>query len=856
MMADGNPYTDLTGWVFEGNYGPKSAMKSVIAAYSPNIPWAVFGCDNVVRLDGEGTSSATPQVAAAAALWIERYKNVLPNDWRRVEAVRHALFSSAKFKHDRKHFGNGVLRAHKALNVRPRLSLPKSDSSSSLFSFLRILTGLGVNQPTAKEEMFNIELAQRWMLNDRLQEIVKDPDGISELPKNKLKDFMDAVIEDDGASFALRRHFVSRYPVAIGTSIPASKSLKKIVPKLPPVGVDKLEVPTPSYRRIRVYATDPSLSNQLETAETNEVTLKVRWEKLTKGPVGECLAVDDKGPRSYDGVNLNNQLLIAQDGWAPSEGNPEFHQQMVYAVAMKTIEHFERALGRPIQWRPRMNADKPADDSGFVKRLVIRPHALQQANAYYSPKEVALLFGFFEAPADPGYRIPGSPVYTCLSHDIIVHETTHAILDGMYRRFNEPTNPDVLAFHEAFSDIVALLQHFTMPEVLEREIARTRGDLEAESLLGKLAVEFGRATGGRGALRNAIGTMVDGVWTRKKPEPDELNKRVTPHARGAVLAGAVFDALIAIYKKRVSDLLRIYTGGTGVLPEGAIHPDLVRRLAGEAAKSANHVLGMCIRALDYLPAVDVTFFDFLRALITADFEYVADDQHNYRVAFVEAFSRRAIFPGDHDELVHDGARALSVDTLRWQGFGRGQIRAKDSKNVMAHYKVIVEHLKEYADACLYISDREELFHETRRQRIRLHSILESAFGRVPEFARSLGLDPDLKFEVHALGRAMRVRLDGRSAPQVFVALTQSEKISENKNMPTHVIRGGSTLVVDLAESDTPKYQIRKTIRSRSRRKASAQFRAKVETDPLLKLFFSTDREEPFAALHELADEGT
>ena len=240
--------------------------------------------------------------------------------------------------------------------------------------------------------------------------------------------------------------------------------------------------------------------------------------------------------------------------------------------------------------------------------------------------------------------MPGSRVYACLSHDIIAHETTHAILDGMHRRFNEPSNPDVLALHEGFADIVALMQHFTIQEVLEQEISRTRGDIEAESMLGSLAVQFGYATGGRGALRNAIGRVEGGVWKRFVPDPSDLQKRLTPHSRGAILVAAVFDAFIAIYKARIADLLRIYTGGTGVLPNGAIHPDLVRRLADEAAKSAGHVLNMCIRALDYLPPVDVTFFEYLRALITADFDLVSDDRHNYRVAFVEAFRRRGIYP--------------------------------------------------------------------------------------------------------------------------------------------------------------------------------------------------------------------
>ena len=80
---------------------------------------------------------------------------------------------------------------------------------------------------------------------------------------------------------------------------------------------------------------------------------------------------------------------------------------------------------------------------------------------------------------------PGTIVFTRLSHDIVAHETTHALLDGVHPRFNEPVNPDVLAFHEAFADIVALFQHFSYPGVLRNQIARTRGDLAGENLLGQ-----------------------------------------------------------------------------------------------------------------------------------------------------------------------------------------------------------------------------------------------------------------------------------------------------------------------------------------------------------------------------------
>jgi len=57
-----------------------------------------------------------------------------------------------------------------------------------------------------------------------------------------------------------------------------------------------------------------------------------------------------------------------------------------------------------------------------------------------------------------------------------------------------------------------------------------------------------------------------------------------------------------------------------VLPQGALHPDLVTRLSGECVRIAQSVLTMRIRAFDYLPRADVTFGTFLRARVTADFK--------------------------------------------------------------------------------------------------------------------------------------------------------------------------------------------------------------------------------------------
>src|SRR5690606_25131330 len=164
-----------------------------------------------------------------------------------------------------------------------------------------------------------------------------------------------------------------------------------------------------------------------------------------------------------------------------------------------------------------------------------------------------------------------------------------------------------------------------------------RGELDAhENLLVQLAIQFGRATGKRMALRDAIGRFNEEAnsWELRPPDPEEYHTTLRPHERGRILVAAVFDALLAIYRRRTSDLIRMASSGSGVLRPVAIHPDLVGRLAQEAAKAAQHVLSMVIRALDYCPPTDITFGEYLRAIITADYDLVADDDLNYRVAFV------------------------------------------------------------------------------------------------------------------------------------------------------------------------------------------------------------------------------
>jgi hypothetical protein len=401
----------------------------------------------------------------------------------------------------------------------------------------------------------------------------------------------------------------------------------------------KVDVPRPTRRHLQAYAFDP-MSTRLTG---RRLQLDIPFEEpLKPGPKGELVSVVDfDGSRNcwYQPVDLNDPHVLAQGGLRPDEADPRFHQQVVYAVAMSVIERFERFLGRRFRWKG-------------DKELVLIPHAFEGRNAFFDPTRRAVLFGYFQADRDdPGPNLPGQTIFTCLSVDIVAHEVSHALLHRARPEFAVATNVDVFAWHEAFADLVALFHHFLFVDVVTEALGQARGDIEGASELLKLALEFGLSTGRGTALREALRS------SESKPNPREFLDSDEPHQRGACFVVAMFAAYQETYRHRIADLLRIATGGTGELPDGNLHPDLVARLAREAVKNADRYLGMVVRAIDYLPVVDVTFGDVVRAIVTADRALFPEDEAQLRSALVEALRQRGIVP--------TGIRSLAEESLVW-----------------------------------------------------------------------------------------------------------------------------------------------------------------------------------------------
>lgn len=596
----------------------------------------------------------------------------------------------------------------------------------------------------------------------------------------------------------------------------------------------------PVYRYLRGYSLDPGFSTRLDTAGINEVLYQVPFEEVQPGPCGEYLEVVDFDPPSgcwYEPVDLSDEAIASQQGLAPSEGNPQFHQQFVYAVGMKTIRHFERALGRKIVWYPRLTRTRSAGGKAefrreYVRQLRIYPHALRDANAYYDPDKTALLFGYFAA-ADQHYgrNYPGGLVFTCLSPDIVAHEMTHAILDSIHHRYIEDTNPDVAAFHEGFADIVALLQRFTFRALVEDRLYAASGKMDDQAfVLGALATQFGEALrGNRGALRNMIGREDErGKWHALVPTPADYANAVEAHDRGAVLVATIFDAFQRIYAFRTRDLLRIATNGTGVLPEGNISRDLVGRLAGEAAQIAEHLLHICIRALDYSPPNDITFGSYLRALITADVDIAPEDENGYRVALIEAFRARGIFP--------NRVNTLSVESLSWRA---PQFTVDEEKAL----DFIAQDCRDDIRQLVETDKRTEVAEISSRAQAKMHRRLvgkQNVLGAAAweRFLNKLGLTSlpvselfgkhsrDVNFltkgvapiEVHTVRPAFRGGREGRQIEQVVVTLTQrvETNISSDASLRRMVFRGGCSLILSFGRLNKVEHVIVKNIKSYDR----------------------------------------
>ncbi len=361
-----------------------------------------------------------------------------------------------------------------------------------------------------------------------------------------------------------------------------------------------------------IVALDPSVRRR---GRILTARIRIPMEDLGPGPRGYRAYVvdyDSSAAALYEPYQMPLADEFERSSSKDLVADPRFHAQNVYAIVMRILGRFERALGRRVPW------------SFGGHQIKIAPHAFVGANAFYSKEHEALLFGYFPSRSGRGV------VYTCLSHDVIAHETTHALLDGLRERYTDPSSPDQAGFHEGFADIVSTLSVFSLPEVvavaLEARPGRSGWRLRSSVLLS-VGKQIGRETGSQcsGCLRRPARlrpskTILRGAGFQKA------------HPRGEVLAAAMLDTFLCIWESKIRALSR---GQDRLLDRG--------KVIELGARIADALLTVSIRALDYAPPTDISFSDYLSALLTADWETArVDAEFQFRRYLRASFARYGI----------------------------------------------------------------------------------------------------------------------------------------------------------------------------------------------------------------------
>ncbi|HEX2456013.1 MAG TPA: hypothetical protein VHI99_20100 [Vicinamibacterales bacterium] len=455
---------------------------------------------------------------------------------------------------------------------------------------------------------------------------------------------------------------MAKKPLKAGTAEAIDFEVSPRLPLLAKVRAFTRGLDSPIVRPLRIYTLDPSVSDR----SGGIATVQIPYETLMPGPIGSLFDVRiDKVPEPLTAavLNLDDANLLIGGGLPPSPSNGRFHLQMVYAVSCLTYAAFRRALGRDIGWAV------PAAEDGSL-RLILRPFGFRGRNAGYNRETGDVSFGYFNATSDPaGFIVRNGLICTSLSHDIIAHEVSHALLDGLRSSFLHPTNVDVPAFHEALADLVALLLHFTYPEVVEQAIRDSRGAITRGSLLSDLAREFGYARGKKGkgsALRSGVDVQGikafdSDVAAARDGAPLRYDPSLEPHQLGTVLVSAVFEAFATIVKRKSERFFRIAGIDPGSVGEAPISDALVKAIAQEASEVAGQFLNICIRAVDYCPPADMEMGEYLRAMITADGDVERTDKYGFREALMRSFRRRLVFP--------DHVKFMTEESVRWDSIG-------------------------------------------------------------------------------------------------------------------------------------------------------------------------------------------
>ena len=390
--------------------------------------------------------------------------------------------------------------------------------------------------------------------------------------------------------------------------------------------------------RLPMMIQDPDLAD-IAVGKPREDWLGLEQEHFLAGPITPRLAIVDLDPDTetlLDPVQFKlptgDQKLgryeLKDDDDVSSR---EFIAVSTFATVWRTIKLFEEqhVLGREIAW-------------GFgAPQLLVVPRAGWLENAYYERDSHSLQFFSFE--------VDGKTIHTSLSRDIVAHETTHAIIDGIDPDLYDALDPQSLALHEGIADLVAVLLAFESSRLRLAVLNRTHGRIDESNAFSSIGEQFGDAIAHGpkpGYLRNLCNDV-------KLPvDPDREDPE--PHALSQVISGVLYELLIEMHEHFRAYYANQRFGGDEFKASGialAVAAGVFRRIV--------------LRGLDYLPPGEVTFADFGLAILAADEASPGDKQWGRKLR--RKFVERRIVADESDLAVKTNVDDPAVGAVNLQG---------------------------------------------------------------------------------------------------------------------------------------------------------------------------------------------
>lgn len=270
------------------------------------------------------------------------------------------------------------------------------------------------------------------------------------------------------------------------------------------------------------------------------------------------------------------------------------------------------ALARGVNfWAPLLPAGTRWSTVGRI--LGVSLVAGQDLNAFYS-RPAGLRF-FQET-------VRNVAIFSGESPDVVCHELGHAVLDALRPQLFNAASIEVAAFHEAFGDMSGMLGALQLPTVRRNVLSETRGRLNRNSRLSRLAEQLGwgirqfsPTAVDRDSLRNAANRFFYRSPAQLPPSAPASQLSSAPHSFSRVFTGAFLDAL----------------AGMLVVAGAANDPNLLA-----VSRDLGQLLVDGIRTAPVAPAY---FSQVAAAMIQAD---QARNNGRYRVALSTAFIRHGI----------------------------------------------------------------------------------------------------------------------------------------------------------------------------------------------------------------------